>query len=154
MCNCGYVVAPVAQGQGVASLMCEHSQQQAVAMGFRAMQFNLVVASNVRAVRLWQHLGFAIVGTLPGAFRHHTLGYVDAHVRCSRRWWPEPVAHAKRAPKWEPFQSPGSRPATCEATTRDGPRSYIALISPDGILPVRTASAAWACTAARSAVDL
>ena len=49
-------------------------------MGFRAMQFNLVVASNVRAVRLWQHLGFAIVGTLPGAFRHHTLGYVDAHV--------------------------------------------------------------------------
>ena len=60
--------------------MCEHSQQQAVAMGFRAMQFNLVVASNVRAVRLWQHLGFAIVGTLPGAFRHHTLGYVDAHV--------------------------------------------------------------------------
>eukprot|EP01030_Chromulinospumella_sphaerica_P001624 gene1624-1593_t len=80
VCNCGYVVSPAAQGQGVASLMCEHSQQQAVAMGFRAMQFNLVVASNVRAVRLWQHLGFAIVGTLPGAFRHHTLGYVDAHV--------------------------------------------------------------------------
>lgn len=80
VCNCGYVVAPAAQGLGVASLMCEHSQQQAVAMGFRAMQFNLVVASNVRAVRLWQHLGFAIVGTLPGAFRHPTLGYVDAHV--------------------------------------------------------------------------
>ena len=80
VCNCGYVVAPAAQGQGVASLMCEHSQQQAVAMGFRAMQFNLVVASNVRAVRLWQHLGFAVAGTLPGAFRHRTLGYVDAHV--------------------------------------------------------------------------
>jgi len=80
VCNCGYVVAPAAQGQGVASLMCEHSQQQAVAMGFRAMQFNLVVASNVRAVRLWQHLGFAVAGTLPGAFRHRTRGYVDAHV--------------------------------------------------------------------------
>jgi ribosomal protein S18 acetylase RimI-like enzyme len=80
VCNCGYVVAPAAQGQGVASLMCEHSQRQAVAMGFRAMQFNLVVASNVRAVRLWQHLGFAIVGTLPGAFRHSTQGFVDAHV--------------------------------------------------------------------------
>ena len=80
VCNCGYVVSPAAQGQGVASLMYEHSQQQAVAMGFRAMQFNLVVASNVRAVRLWQHLGFAIVSTLPGAFRHHPLGYVDAHV--------------------------------------------------------------------------
>ena len=72
VCNCGYVVAPVAQGQGVASLMCEHSQQQAVAMGFRAMQFNLVVASNVRAVRLWQHLGFAIVGT-PVSYTHLTL---------------------------------------------------------------------------------
>ena len=153
MCNCGYVVSPAAQGQGVASLMCEHSQQQAVAMGFRAMQFNLVVASKVRAVRLWQHLGFAIVSTLPGAFRHHTLGYVDA-MRCSRHWWPESVAQAKRAPKWEPFLSPGSRPAKCEATTRERPRSYIALISPDGILPVRTASAAWARTAARSAVDL
>ncbi len=80
VCNCGYVVAPAAQGQGVASLMCGHSQAQAVAMGFRAMQFNLVVASNERAVRLWQHLGFAVVGTLPGAFRHRTLGYVDAHV--------------------------------------------------------------------------
>ncbi|MFN9471338.1 N-acetyltransferase family protein [Acidovorax sp.] len=80
VCNCGYVVAPAAQGQGVASLMCEHSQRQAVAMGFRAMQFNLVVATNERAVRLWQHLGFAIVGTLPGAFRHRALGYVDAHV--------------------------------------------------------------------------
>lgn len=80
VCNCGYVVAPAAQGLGVASLMCGHSQQQALTMGFRAMQFNLVVATNVRAVRLWQHLGFAIVGTLPGAFRHSTLGYVDAHV--------------------------------------------------------------------------
>lgn len=80
VCNCGYVVAPAAQGQGVASLMCEHSQTQAIAMGFRAMQFNLVVATNERAVRLWQHLGFAVVGTLPGAFRHRALGYVDAHV--------------------------------------------------------------------------
>ena len=80
VCNCGYVVAPTAQGQGVASLMCEHSQQQAVAMGFRAMQFNLVVATNEGAVRLWQRLGFRIVGTLPGAFRHRALGAVDAHV--------------------------------------------------------------------------
>jgi ribosomal protein S18 acetylase RimI-like enzyme len=78
--NCGYVVAPAAQGKGVASLMCEHSQAQAIAMGFRAMQFNFVVSTNERAVRLWQRLGFAIVGQLPGAFRHHTLGYVDAFV--------------------------------------------------------------------------
>ena len=80
VCNCGYVVAPSAEGRGIASAMCEHSQAQAVAMGFRAMQFNLVVATNERAVRLWRKLGFAIVGTLPGAFRHQRLGFVDALV--------------------------------------------------------------------------
>lgn len=80
VCNCGYVVAPQAQGQGVASAMCVHSQAQALAMGFLAMQFNLVVASNERAVRLWQRLGFAVVGTLPRAFRHQQLGLVDAYV--------------------------------------------------------------------------
>jgi ribosomal protein S18 acetylase RimI-like enzyme len=80
VCNCGYVVAPAAQGKGIASALCEHSQREAVAMGFLAMQFNLVVSTNTRAVRLWQKLGFAIVGTLPRAFRHLTLGLVDAHV--------------------------------------------------------------------------
>jgi RimJ/RimL family protein N-acetyltransferase len=80
VCNCGYVVAPAAQGRGVATLMCEHSQASAVAMGFRAMQFNAVVATNERAVRLWQRLGFAVAGRLPGAFRHQRLGYVDALV--------------------------------------------------------------------------
>lgn len=80
VCNCGYVVAPAAQGQGVAAAMCKHSQVEALARGFLAMQFNLVVASNVRAVRLWQRLGFAVAGTLPGAFKHASLGYVDALV--------------------------------------------------------------------------
>ncbi|WP_290872976.1 GNAT family N-acetyltransferase [Aquabacterium sp.] len=80
VCNAGYVVAPVAQGQGVAAAMCEHSQEQARALGFLAMQFNLVVSTNERAVRLWSHLGFATVGRLPGAFRHARLGLVDALV--------------------------------------------------------------------------
>jgi len=80
VCNCGYIVAGHANGKGVASAMCEHSQHEAVALGFRAMQYNLVVASNERAVRLWQRQGFAIVGTLPGAFQHPRLGYVDAFV--------------------------------------------------------------------------
>ena len=80
VCNCGYVVAPEAQGQGIASSLCEHSQAEAVAMGFRSMQFNLVVSTNERAVRLWQKLGFSIVGQLPGAFRHQRLGFVDALV--------------------------------------------------------------------------
>lgn len=80
VCNCGYVVAPDAQGQGIASRMCEHSQAEAIARGFRAMQFNFVVATNNRAVRLWEKHGFAIVGQLPGAFHHRRLGYVDALV--------------------------------------------------------------------------
>ena len=80
VCNCGYVVAPEAQGQGVAATMCEHSQQFAREQGFRAMQFNFVVATNERAVRLWQRLDFEVVGRLPGAFRHLRLGYVDALV--------------------------------------------------------------------------
>ena len=80
VCNCGYVVSPAAQGKGVASAMCTHSQAGAVSLGFLAMQFNLVVTTNERAVRLWQRLGFAVVGTLPRAFMHQRLGLVDALV--------------------------------------------------------------------------
>jgi len=80
VCNCGYVVDPAVQGKGIAAAMCEHSQRLAVEMGFRAMQFNLVVATNERAVRLWQRLGFDIVGTLPGAYDHRRLGYVDGMI--------------------------------------------------------------------------
>jgi RimJ/RimL family protein N-acetyltransferase len=80
VCNCGYVVAAAARGQGIATAMCEHSQREARASGFRAMQFNLVVSTNTRAIRLWQRLGYAIAGNLPGAFRHSRLGYVDALV--------------------------------------------------------------------------
>lgn len=80
VCNCGYVVSPEAQGRGVAAAMCEHSQSEAIAMGFRAMQFNFVVATNTRAIALWERLGFSVVGRLPGVFNHQKLGYVDALV--------------------------------------------------------------------------
>jgi L-amino acid N-acyltransferase YncA len=78
--NCGYVTAAEATGKGVARTMCAHSLAQARARGFRAMQFNFVVASNERAVRLWQSLGFATVGRVPAAFHHPSLGFVDALV--------------------------------------------------------------------------
>jgi ribosomal protein S18 acetylase RimI-like enzyme len=78
--NCGYVVASDASGRGVARAMCAHSLERARAFGFRAMQFNFVISTNERAVRLWQRCGFAIVGRLPGAFAHPRLGFVDAYV--------------------------------------------------------------------------
>ncbi len=80
VCNCGYIVSEDARGKGVASAMCEHSQREAVSRGFRAMQYNLVVSTNEGAVRLWKRHGFEIVGTLPKAFRHPKLGFVDAFV--------------------------------------------------------------------------
>ena len=80
VCNCGYIVAERARGRGIASQMCEHSQQEAKAHGFRAMQYNLVVSTNERAIRLWKKHGFDVVGTLPGAFRHPKLGFTDAYV--------------------------------------------------------------------------
>ncbi|WP_199773354.1 GNAT family N-acetyltransferase [Sinorhizobium fredii] len=80
VCNCGYVTAPDATGRGVARAMCEHSLVTARARGYRAMQFNFVVSTNQRATSLWQRMGFEVVGTLPGAFRHPTHGYVDAFV--------------------------------------------------------------------------
>jgi len=84
VCNGGYVVGATARGRGVASLMCEHSQEVALEQGFRAMQYNLVVSTNEGAVRLWKKHGFEIVGTLPGAFCHPEHGDVDAYVMYKR----------------------------------------------------------------------
>ena len=80
VCNCGYMVSSRAEGQGLATKMCIHSQDVARKMGYKAMQFNFVVESNERAIRLWQRLGFDVVGTIPWAFAHPELGYVAAHV--------------------------------------------------------------------------
>lgn len=78
--NCGYVVARGAEGRGVARAMAEHSLEHARRRGYCAMQYNFVIATNERAVRLWQSLGFEVVGRLPGAFAHPRLGFVDALV--------------------------------------------------------------------------
>ena len=78
--NCGFMTDPAAAGRGIARALCEHALERARARGFAAMQFNFVVSTNIRAVRLWESLGFAVVGRLPGAFRHPDLGDVDALV--------------------------------------------------------------------------
>src|SRR5882762_3503399 len=78
--NCGYMTAASATGRGVARAMCAHSLERARERGFRAMQFNFVVSTNERAVRLWQSFDFEIVGRLPKAFLHPMSGYVDAYI--------------------------------------------------------------------------
>lgn len=78
--NCGYMTAGAATGRGIARTMCEHSLAYAKSKGFRAMQFNFVVSTNTRAVKLWESFGFSIAGRLPGAFAHPTQGFVDALV--------------------------------------------------------------------------
>lgn len=80
VCNCGYIVGSAARGKGLATQLCKHSQAEAKRLGFHAMQFNLVVATNTIAIRLWHKLGFNTVGKLPGAFNHAQQGFVDAFV--------------------------------------------------------------------------
>ena len=76
--NCGYVTAERAEGRGIARAMCLHSLERAKQRGFHAMQFNFVVSTNERALKLWLSLGFEIVGRLPRAFDHPEVGFVDA----------------------------------------------------------------------------
>jgi ribosomal protein S18 acetylase RimI-like enzyme len=78
--NAAFMVAPDARGQGIGRAMGEHCLTEARRLGFRAMQFNFVVSTNESAVHLWQDLGFKIVGTLPGAFRHPEKDYIDVYV--------------------------------------------------------------------------
>jgi L-amino acid N-acyltransferase YncA len=78
--NAAFMVAPEARGQGIGRAMGEHCLSEARRLGFLAIQFNFVVSTNESAVRLWQQLGFNIVGTLPGAFRHPEKGYIDVYV--------------------------------------------------------------------------
>jgi L-amino acid N-acyltransferase YncA len=80
ICNCAYMTRAAATGRGVARAMCQHSLDHARQRGYRGMQFNFVISTNTRAVALWESFGFAVVGRLPQAFHHPTLGYVDALV--------------------------------------------------------------------------
>ncbi len=78
--NCGYMVLPRARGKGVAKAMCLHSQQQALQLGFSAMQFNSVVSTNTVAIKLWKKLGFKVIGTIPRGYKHKRLGFVDSYI--------------------------------------------------------------------------
>lgn len=80
VCNAGYCTQAAASGRGVARAMLAFSLEEAVRQGYRAMQYNFVIATNARAIATWERAGFEVVGRLPGAFHHPTQGYVDALV--------------------------------------------------------------------------
>ena len=84
VCNCGYMVSSKARGKGLATTMCEHSQNVACELGYKAMQFNFVASTNQGAIKLWDKLGYETVGHLPKAFNHPSEGYVDALVMFKR----------------------------------------------------------------------
>ena len=75
-----FMVAPAARGRGVGRALAEHVVDWHRRQGFRGIQFNAVVETNTAAVALWRSLGFGLVGTVPGAFRHPVHGYVGLHV--------------------------------------------------------------------------
>jgi L-amino acid N-acyltransferase YncA len=78
--NAAFMVPASARGEGIGRAMAEHCLKEARRLGFHAMQFNFVISTNTAAIGLWQDLGFEIVGTLPGAFRHPQKGYVNVYV--------------------------------------------------------------------------
>jgi len=79
-CNCGFVTAQSAAGTGVARAMLEDALARARTLGFLGMVFNFVVATNTRAIDIWQRAGFDVVGRVPGAFQPPSGGAVDALV--------------------------------------------------------------------------
>jgi GNAT superfamily N-acetyltransferase len=78
--NAGYATSPEAYGQGIGKQMGIFSLDEARRLGYKAMQFNIVVKTNQRAVKLWQDIGFTIIGETPEAFQHQKLGLVNAYM--------------------------------------------------------------------------
>lgn len=80
VCNAGFMLHPDYQNNGIGRYMGEHALEQAKALGYLAMQFNIVVSTNARSVALWKSLGFNIVGTVPKGFLHQEKGLVDIYI--------------------------------------------------------------------------
>lgn len=78
--NAGYATSPKAYGQGIGKQMGIFSLEEARRLGYKAMQFNIVVKTNERAVKLWENIGFKIIGEIPEAFEHRFLGLVNAYI--------------------------------------------------------------------------
>jgi len=80
VCNAGFMVHPQHQGQKIGRMMGEHALTEAKMLGYKSMQFNVVVSTNHRSINLWKSLGFTIIGTIPEGFDHKDKGLVDIHI--------------------------------------------------------------------------
>lgn len=78
--NASYIVAPGYRGKGIGRALGSHGVEEAKLLGYQAMQFNFVVSTNTVAVKLWQSLGFQVVGTLPKGYQHAEHGLVDVYI--------------------------------------------------------------------------
>ena len=78
--SASFMVAAEVRGRGFGAALCRFALGWARERGYASMQFNAVVESNRAAVELYTRFGFAVIGTVPGAFAHPTLGRVGLHV--------------------------------------------------------------------------
>ena len=80
VCNAGFMVDEMESGKGIGRQMGLFALEEAKKSGYTAMQFNFVVSANQAAVKLWQSLGFDIIGEIPEAYRHPEKGLVGVYV--------------------------------------------------------------------------
>jgi ribosomal protein S18 acetylase RimI-like enzyme len=78
--NAAYAVGANTAGRGIGKYMGQYSLTEAKKLGYTAMQFNLVVKSNEKAVALWKKIGFEIIGEIPDAFNHAKNGLINAYI--------------------------------------------------------------------------
>lgn len=86
VCNAGYMVNKIFRGKNIGRNIAKHSIEEAKKLGFKAMQFNVVVSTNKVSFKLWKSLGFKLVGTVPEGFNHSVKGLVDIHIMHRFLW--------------------------------------------------------------------
>lgn len=69
ICNASYAVSSRARGLHIGEKLVKDCMEQGRRHGFRILQFNAVVESNIHARHLYERLGFVRLGTIPGGFR-------------------------------------------------------------------------------------
>ena len=78
--NAGYMTLPALSGKGIGRAMAEYSLKEAKKLGYNSMQYNMVIKTNLNAIRLWKSLGFKIIGEIPGALNNPKKGLMDAYI--------------------------------------------------------------------------